>query len=357
MIALLAIGTGAVLVALKSGALRGGQPTSAAPALATASVVRTTLATTVAVDGVLGFGEPRTIISQNGGTAFTALPAVGRELRRGQVLYRVDGRPVVLLYGSTPAWRPLRSGVTAGPDVRALERNLRALGAADGVDLTVDDTFTYATTLAIKRWQRALGVTVTGEVVPGDIVYARTRLRVSAVTAILGAPATPGTPVVVVTSTTPQIAASLPVAEQFHVRRGDRVTVTLPGSDVATDGVVASIARVATVPAEPDPGQGGGPPSIAPTLPMTVVLDHPSAQASFDQAPVTVDILGTEHRDVLAVPVNALLALAGGGYAVEVVSGAASRLVPVATGLFADTLVEVSGAGLGPGVKVAVPAS
>lgn len=73
-----------------------------------------------------------------------------------------------------------------------------------------------------------------------------------------------------------------------------------------------------------------------------------------------VSLVSETVTDVLAVPVNALLALAGGGYAVEVVDkGGKHRLVPVTTGLFDDDggLVEVSGRGLSAGQNVVVPAS
>jgi hypothetical protein len=61
------------------------------------------------------------------------------------------------------------------------------------------------------------------------------------------------------------------------------------------------------------------------------------------------------------VPLSALVALAGGGYAVEVVHGAgateARQLVGVRTGLFSDTLVQVSGPGIAVGDLVEVPSS
>jgi hypothetical protein len=60
---------------------------------------------------------------------------------------------------------------------------------------------------------------------------------------------------------------------------------------------------------------------------------------------------------VLAVPATALLALAGGGYAVEVVERSGNhRLVGVTTGIFDDQsgLVEVDGTGLAAGQKVVV---
>jgi len=50
-----------------------------------------------------------------------------------------------------------------------------------------------------------------------------------------------------------------------------------------------------------------------------------------------------EHKDVLTVPIAALVALAEGGYGVEVVDGSTSHYVRVETGLFASGRVEVSG--------------
>lgn len=90
---------------------------------------------------------------------------------------------------------------------------------------------------------------------------------------------------------------------------------------------------------------------------ITVLLSRPGAAGNLDQAPVNVSIVTARARGVLAVPVNALVALAGGGYAVQVVRGPARSLVAVRTGLFTDTLVQVSGAGLAAGMNVEVPSS
>ena len=70
-----------------------------------------------------------------------------------------------------------------------------------------------------------------------------------------------------------------------------------------------------------------------------------------------VNIVSAQARDVLAVPLSALVALAGGGYAVDVVQGGTAHLVAVQTGLFAQDLVQVSGPGLTAGQRVQVPAS
>ena len=75
-----------------------------------------------------------------------------------------------------------------------------------------------------------------------------------------------------------------------------------------------------------------------------------------------IETLVTTARvaDALVVPVTALLARSGGGYAVEVVgAGARNHLVPVSLGLFDDAegLVQVTASGLAAGQKVVVPAT
>ena len=55
--------------------------------------------------------------------------------------------------------------------------------------------------------------------------------------------------------------------------------------------------------------------------------------------------------------IDALLALQGGGYGVQVVTGKTSHLAAVTTGLYSDTLVQVSGSGITAGTLVEVPSS
>jgi hypothetical protein len=151
------------------------------------------------------------------------------------------------------------------------------------------------------------------------------------------------------------VLADVPVGQEYLVKAGDQVTVTLPDGVTTTPGIITSVASVASAgaAAAPSPGPGSG----QDTVTITVRLTHPDAAGHLDQAPVSVNIVSAQARDVLAVPVSALVALAGGGYAVDGVRGSAVRLVAVQTGLFAQTLVQVSGAGLAAGLNVEVPAS
>jgi hypothetical protein len=137
------------------------------------------------------------------------------------------------------------------------------------------------------------------------------------------------------------------------VKVGDPVDVTLPDNSTTT-GRVSTVGSVATTPSA---DQGNG--SSTPTIEVDVSLDHPAATGTLDQAPVSVSITTATVRNVLVVPVNALLALASGGYAVEeVASDGTHRLVRVELGLFddADGLVQVTGTGLRPGRRIVVPA-
>ena len=88
----------------------------------------------VSVDGILTYrarsdGSPYSAINQARGT-YTKLPDVGDEVDCGDVLYRVDDDPVLLLCGTVPAYRDLDSG-DRGKDVRQLDRNLHVLGSGN----------------------------------------------------------------------------------------------------------------------------------------------------------------------------------------------------------------------------------
>ena len=325
----------------------------------TAPVVRTDLTNTVQVSGALGFAGSYTVVNQMPGTAYTALPPLGQVVRRGHRLYEVDGSPVILLYGSRPEWRDLFLGVTPGPDVAQLDANLIALGYATPATLTVSDTFTAATSFAVQRWQAALGVTVTGVVRAGQVAYAPGPLRVASLDVTLGAAAQPGAAVLAATSARPAVSAALPVAQEYLVRRGDQVSVTLPAGTRTVPGVITAISRVASAASPGGAGRsesgGTGSGGRGDTVEVTVRLAHPRAADGLDQAPVTVNIVSARASGVLAVPISALVALAGGGYAVQVITGGSAHLTGVHTGLFSSSLVQVAGPGLRAGLRVEVP--
>jgi peptidoglycan hydrolase-like protein with peptidoglycan-binding domain len=330
---------------------RGAPDAAASVPIDTAAVVRTTLTRTTQVPGTLGYAGSYTLVSQLQGT-ITALPTPGSVLRRGQRVYEVDGAPVFLFYGARPAWRPFEPGMPPGPDVRQLEQNLAALGFAP--DVLVDNRFSPATEGAVRAWQRATGQPRTGRVDLGRVLFAPTALRIEADEVALGAPAPPGQPVATASSPTPLVTLAVPPTQTYLVRAGDRVGVTLP-SGAASTGHVTDISTVAQAPPDQQArGQGAAPDA---SIPAHVTLDRPSVARGLDQAPVTVTVTDERVTNVLAVPVTALVALAGGGFGVWLDKPQTPRrLVAVTPGLFTDTLVQVTAAGLRVGDRVEVPA-
>jgi peptidoglycan hydrolase-like protein with peptidoglycan-binding domain len=320
---------------------------------ATAPVVRTDLVTTVQVSGHLQYAGDRSVPVPGAGGTLTARPRLGQVVSRGQTLFEVDGHPVLLAYGRRPAWRSLGLGASRGPDVRQLEQNLVALGFADTGTLTVDTRFTQATAAAVRRWQAARGRPRTGRIDLGALVFASGPVRISGLPVALGGRAEPGMAVLEVTSPTVSVAVDVPAAQAYRVRVGDSVTVTLPAGNSSPGRVqsVSSVAESASDPASPD--QGPGPTSS--TVRAVVKLSRPAATGTLDQAPVTVSIVGQEVRDAVAVPVTALVALAGGGVGVYLREGRQRTLVAVTPGLYTDTQVQVTGASVHPGELVEVP--
>jgi hypothetical protein len=341
----------------------GGRPASSTSQLdngartTTSMVQQRSLTSQVNVNATLGYAGSYTVVDQLPGT-ITALPAVGRVVQQGDVLFRVDGSPVVLLYGSVPAYRSLSEGMT-GADVRQLNAALVSLRYATRAELDpTSTTFKFATLVALEKLQVALGVTKTGTLALGQAVFLPTAARITGQTVTPGSPAQPGMAALSASSTARQVVIQLDAAQQSQVKVGDQVLITLPDNST-TPGVVSFVGTVATSSSSSSDQNGPGGGSSTPTVEVHVRPLHPAHTGRLDQAPVTVAITTGSVQDALVVPVNALLALAVGGYAVEVVSPTGTHsLVPVELGLFddADGLVQVTSSGLAAGQRVVVPA-
>lgn len=337
--------TGVVALAGAGGPGGRGDPAEEVPATATAEVTRQDLVSRTEVDGTLGYSGEVAVVNQAQGT-LTSVPQPGTVVERGQALYAVANRPVPLLYGDLPAWRRLAENVD-GDDTLQLEQNLVALGHATESEMLVDGKFTAATATAVKRWQRARGVEETGVVELGEAVFLPGALRVAEVNAQVGGQAPPGSPVITGTSTGRVVTVALDATRQSLVKEGDAVEIGLP-TGTTTTGTVTHVGTVAR-----SAGQG----SDRRVIDVTITPDDPAATGTLDQAPVKVGITSARREGVLAVPVNALLALAEGGYGVRVMDGSpGGRIVAVETGLFSRGMVEVSGEGLAEGTPVEVPA-
>ena len=371
-----------VAVAGALGAFGGaGSPSAGAAAssyrTAIATVARRSLVSQTPVDATMGYAGSWNVVNQATGT-FTALPTAGRVVRQGQVIYQVSGTPVVLLYGHVPAWRDLSEGVT-GRDVAELNAALVKLGYAGAAALGPRsgwDDFSGETAYALGRLQAHLGLTVTGTLPLGQAVFLPGAARITGpgATTVLGGAAAPGTTALTATSTRPVVTVALDAGQQTEVKKGDKVTVTLPDG-TTTPGVISSVGTVATSSSASSGGSGGAggaggqagssdsgssSGSGSATITVLVSLTDPKAAGRLDQAPVTVEITTGSASNALVVPVPALLAQPGGKYEVEQVTpGGRHRLVPVTPGMFDDAsgLVQVTGTSLAVGDHVVVPAA
>ena len=378
-------------------------------------------------------------LSGNLSGVVTEVVATGRTIRQGDVLYRVNGEPVVVMYGDIPAYRTMRdlSDNMMGDDVEQLEAALVALGYDPDGAATVDQEFTDFTETMVERWQEDLGVeedgivqlgdvifipgeadvlavavevgqsvgpgqpivTVTsgdplqgddvlqleesllalgydgptpdgiwddgtkdavlawqsdagfetdGVVDLGEVVFLPATVRVNDVLASVGTSVGPGSPVLAISSADQFVTFDLPAGDQGLVAVGQEVNIEMPdGTD--TPGTVISVASVASVASA---SQGGG----GAFFEVKIVLDDPAVAAGLDEAPVDVEIISDSVSDVMAIPVSALVALAEGGYAVEVDAGnGTTQLVAVDPGFYADGLVEVTSSSLSVGDQVVVP--
>ena len=479
----LVLAVAAVLAVLLLGSGSGGHhgaETGVPTGDTTASVTRRTLSESSTVDGTLGYGSTLELYDRVGGT-FTWLPSVGDVIARGGTLWRIDDLPVVLMYGSVPAYRTLEESVGDGPDVTELNENLIDLGFDPYGAISDEESFGEATAAAVKRWQKAEGLPETGEVELGRVVFAPGARRVTDVKVTLGqdppgaaAPTettstTPGfttpastmpasttpastTPAanepsagkspakkpgsksprkrkhspgedkgksakekpakeapakegaaegkpakeepakekpankveaakddpdkdspsgesgkdspggesgagageVVLTTTSTQQIVQLKVKpeQQQLARRGETVTVQLPGGGQARGRItqVGTVASESSGSGDEGKGSPSGESGESATIPVTIALNH--AVAHLDEAPVSVELVKSIHREVLTVPATALIATAGGGYAVETLAGDRRVTVPVTPGLFADGYVQVEGAGVHEGLTV-----
>jgi multidrug efflux pump subunit AcrA (membrane-fusion protein) len=337
------VAVAAAAVALSGGGENAGANRGSAPT-ATAAVERRDLVDRESVDGTLGYADTSSLRSGAAGT-LTSLPESGDVLRRGDPLYDVDDEPAAwLFYGSLPAWRDFTPYMSDGDDIRQLERNLRALGYDPDGDMTVDDEWTWATTEAVERFQDDQGITEDGSLAQGEVVFRPGPSRVGELKATVGSPVAPGAELGELSSTTREVVVNLEADRQELAHAGDDVTVEMPNGKTV-HGRVSDVGKVATHPASEEED---------PTIEVTIALRGREARGSgLDQAPVDVGFARERRKDVFAVPVTALLARTGGGFAVEAVDAdGARRLVSVEPGMYAEDYVEVSGSGLREGMRV-----
>ncbi|GAA2514574.1 efflux RND transporter periplasmic adaptor subunit [Winogradskya humida] len=364
-----ALAVGAVVLVSRHRAATAPQPEQTVAA-STAQLERKDLSTTMSLPGTLGYGTPRPLAGHKEATV-TWLPQIGATIKRGKQLFRADDRPVTLFYGSMPLYRDITGTNLVGRDVKIIATNLSALGysighqPSEGSWVSVpqpaaatppstpptppptkpvevkdgEGVLTAALKNAIKSWQDDAGLPRTGTITVGDVEVLSGAVRVDAVAVQPGSPA--NADLMSVTPTRKVITVDAQLTEAGSIKQGAKVTVVLPDEKTVKARVTAVGRKLA---AEGDAGTG------PPTLTVTVTADQPKDLDKLDAADVNVTFPGRSAKGVLAAPVEALVALTEGGYAVQGPAG----LIAVQTGMFADGWVELTGDGLTEGMAVVV---
>jgi len=276
----------------------------------------------------------------------------------------VESSAGILMFGDAPAWRGFREGMTPGEDVMQLELNLISLGYASPGSLQVDQDFDGETSAAVMRLQADLRVAETGRISFGDIIFLPGAAIVATLSSSpsLGSSVNSNTHLVslmpvertitqvgqdgVIFSTTESlqiVQTSIDVADQDLIEVGSEVEIELPDESVVP-GIIKAIGNIAIIP------QG----AQAPFFEVSVAIDENDSFPQWTGALVTVSVTKALAHDVLAVPVTSLLALLGGGYALEILQPESNILVKVETGIYANGWVEVTSHSLEPGREVIV---
>ena len=114
---------------------------------------------------------------------------------QGDIIYWVNEEPVVLLNGLLPQYRSLSQpnrGDVSGPDVVQLKQALTALGYdSDGI-VGQGETFGSRTEDMVEAWQEDIGATVDGTVNMGEIIYVQGPVEVTEFLIEVGDSVSPG---------------------------------------------------------------------------------------------------------------------------------------------------------------------
>ena len=284
-----------------------------APKASLATAEQRDLTRSETFDGRVGHGT-ETPLKLTGNGVITHLPAVGDVIRFGHELAEVDGEPVLLLEGERPAWRELGPDTGRDEDVRQLEAVLVAMGFADPAKVVVDNTWTPSTTAAVKAMQALNGMPIDGRLSLGEFVFSPEVIRIADVGGHLGDDA--GAAGLQTTGLDQSVLATVKSSKIDLIELGARVTLEMPTGETI-DGTIAKIEAAVVA----DDG------SV--TFPVDITT---GALGVDDGTTVEVDVDVVSAADAIAVPAEALLALAEGGYAVEV----PDRQVSMRDGLIID---------------------
>ncbi len=266
----------------------------------------------------------------------TSIISVNTVLQSGDALYSVDGHPVIALDGELPVWRSLSISSKDGADIKQLEASLVALGFDPNSRVKVDEHFDAATQSMVKAWQTGLGLTATGSVPVGSIVFVPMKSSVTTVSKLVGSKVGDGDSVLTLTAATQNVVIDVPAGDQAQVVPGLKVKIGQVDGEVKQlrSAIMGGTAVVQAV--------------LTPSEPLASVSAGSTVKVTFTVVMAT---------NVLLVPASALVSRLDGTYAVQVGTTYASaawksvKLLGVSGGTAA-----IEGDSLDASTKVLVPA-
>jgi len=286
----------------------------------TASISLADLERTIEADGQLLFGANAVVVHPGSGTV-TAIAPQESVVTSGEVLYGVNNSPTVLLEGTVPVYRTM-SVDDIGPDVEQLETALVTLGYDSAGNMTVDDTFTDYTASVVQEWQADLGVSETGRVELGALIFAPGDVLVGAHSVSVGSQINGGS-IMSISSQIRQVEFAVDVGDLDSIAVGTAVSARLPDRS-SVDAIVTTLV------------------SGDSTWSATAVVSDTESLTRAGVVPVTVRWSERLASEVLTVPAVALTRLDDGSYNIEVVDADGStEFVRVEVGAKSGARVEV----------------
>lgn len=231
LVVVLAVGTGSGWAAAT--VLQPAHDPTQGPAFTLAVVENGEIGSSITLNAVARWAQAPVGTNQAAGVVTSVEVAPGDEVTQGTVLYRVGLRPVMIAAGAVPAFRDIAAG-TRGEDVAQLQEMLRATGHYRG---TSDGTAGPSTLAALKRWQKDVGVEVTGVVGTGDIIFVPelpARITLDSEVVSRGSALSGGEVVVRSLSPAPDLTMPVTADQATMIQTGASVAVTAPDGSTWT---------------------------------------------------------------------------------------------------------------------------
>ncbi len=256
-----------------------------------AAVQHQTFADERSVEVTFQVEDDRDLVVHTGGTVTWTGCTPGSPITSGQVLLRVDERPLLALGTDVPLYRSLQAGDT-GSDVGALQRELGELG----YQVTADGKYGSATTRAVKKLLTAAGVVrPDGTLQLADIVWLPEHtLTPSACSATPGGPVGDGQTVATVAGALTALTYPVPA----DLREGRR-TFTLFGVTTELDQLTGEITDGELL------------------AQVAATADYAVAQQAQDEQKPNATLTLSEPIDALKVPPTAVFGIDGSAACVQ----------------------------------------